>query len=277
MTTRLYGRDFREAVQLKIMRRIHFLRLMDLWNPKVTIIIPTVDRLELLLSRSLPSVFSQTYTNLEILVIGDGCSQIGSRPDFAYKDSRIRVINLPRATKTHLSAKDRWLVGPARPWNFGLRVATGDWILRLDDDDMLTRDAVRLRLDEAVEKRVEFVSTYKTIVAAGESVVDKGISVKSGYFGEMGSRLGPPRTRRDESLVPGTWLYASYLSFMRVDPNCYRKPHNRPNEIDLWIRMLQAGVSMSLLPVSTLSIYPRIFGGGLGSDAIFEPASIYVG
>src|SRR5689334_16475836 len=46
------------------------------WNqgdPLVSVIIPTYNRVELLMTRALPSVMAQTYKNVEIVVVFHGC------------------------------------------------------------------------------------------------------------------------------------------------------------------------------------------------------------
>lgn len=91
----------------------------------VSVIIP-VYQVEAYLERCLQSLLSQTYKNLEIILIDDGspdhCPTICD--DFAKKDSRIQVIH-----------QENQGVSMAR--NKGLDVASGDYILFVDSDDYL--------------------------------------------------------------------------------------------------------------------------------------------
>lgn len=91
-------------------------------NELISVIIPTYNRVELL-GRSIRSVLSQTYTNLELLIIDD-CSDDGTG-DFVkgLSDKRIRY---------HRNEKNLGLSGAK---NRGISLAKGNLVAFQDDDD----------------------------------------------------------------------------------------------------------------------------------------------
>lgn len=99
-------------------------------NEKVSVIIP-VYNVELFLEKLIISVISQTYKNIEIILINDGSSDNSGNicDDYAKKDSRIKIIH-----------KENEGVSKAR--NDGLKIASGDYITFVDGDDWLELDYV---------------------------------------------------------------------------------------------------------------------------------------
>ena len=99
-------------------------------QPLISIIIP-VYKVEPYLRRCLDSVISQTYTNLEIILVDDGspdnCPQICD--EYAAKDKRIVVIH-----------KKNGGLSDAR--NVGTSVSKGEYIYYLDSDDELPLDSI---------------------------------------------------------------------------------------------------------------------------------------
>ena len=91
--------------------------------PRVTVIIPTYNRSEVL-PFAIASVLEQTFTDFELLVIGDGCTDDSERVVTSIGDARVRWINIPRAG------------GQFGPNNEGLRQARGDFIAYLGHDDL---------------------------------------------------------------------------------------------------------------------------------------------
>lgn len=92
---------------------------------KISVIIP-VYNVALYLEECLNSVVSQSYTNLEILLIDDGSTDHSGAicDQFASIDSRIKVIHQKNA-------------GAAAAKNAGLRAATGAYLSFVDSDDYL--------------------------------------------------------------------------------------------------------------------------------------------
>lgn len=146
-------------------------------NPCVTIIIP-VYNVQDYIRECITSIQSQTYTNLDILIINDGTKDesINIIHDLIDSDDRIRVIN---QLNQGLSA--------AR--NTGIDNAKGDYIAMVDSDDkikplfierlletaqMTNADIVRgsfRDLDGNIPKG--WIADFQTPVTSGADVLDK--------------------------------------------------------------------------------------------------------
>ena len=61
-------------------------------NPTVSVIIPTYNRANLLI-RSISSVLNQTYTDLELIIVDDGSTDITRDIVKNFDDERIRYIS----------------------------------------------------------------------------------------------------------------------------------------------------------------------------------------
>src|SRR5580698_4528947 len=92
--------------------------------PRVTVIIPTYNYAEVL-PYSIGSVLRQTFTDFELLVIGDHCTDASESVVSAVADERVRWINL-KSNVGHQSG----------PNNEGLNQARGELIAYLGHDDL---------------------------------------------------------------------------------------------------------------------------------------------
>src|SRR6266446_6407030 len=93
-------------------------------DPSVSVIIPTYNWSSVL-PYSIGSVLRQTFTELEVLVVGDGCTDDSEAVVGRIGDPRVKWINLPTNTG-HQS----------EPNNEGLRQARGQFIAYLGHDDL---------------------------------------------------------------------------------------------------------------------------------------------
>lgn len=109
-------------------------------NPLVSVCISTYNRAKLLTERSLCSVLSQDYTNLEIIIVGDGCTDETEKLVTRIDDRRIRFVNLLQRGSYPESPLLRWMVAGTFAVNHALELAHGDFITHLDDDDEHSSD-----------------------------------------------------------------------------------------------------------------------------------------
>jgi glycosyltransferase involved in cell wall biosynthesis len=97
---------------------------MNTSPPQVSVIIPTYNWSSVL-PYSIGSALRQTFSDFELLVVGDGCTDDSEAVVKAVNDERVRWINLPVNTG-HQSG----------PNNEGLRQARGEIIAYLGHDDL---------------------------------------------------------------------------------------------------------------------------------------------
>jgi CDP-glycerol glycerophosphotransferase (TagB/SpsB family)/glycosyltransferase involved in cell wall biosynthesis len=134
---------------------------MDVPVPRFSVIVPAY-QVQAYLHACLESVLSQSYPDLELIVVDDCSPDVcGAIADeFAARDPRVRTVHLP----------DNRGLGPAR--NAGMERASGDYLVFLDGDDTLAPDAlgaVADRIKETGEPDVlvyDYARTYWT----GETV-----------------------------------------------------------------------------------------------------------
>ena len=148
-------------------------------------------------------------------------------------------MSVPRHQTYPPTAENHWLAGPVAPANAALDYCLGQWIARIDDDDVWWPGHIESLLKFAQDGDYEFVSSaYERVDASGREVI-------------WHDGLSPP--------IGGvqTWLYRSYLRFMKFKPDCWRKSWNRVNDTDLADRFRRAGVRIGWLPKVTARVEAR--------------------
>lgn len=116
------------------------------YNPLISILIPVYNIDRNYLSECLDSILNQRYSNFEVCIVDD-CSTnpetIQTLKEYEKKDSRIKVIR--RTKNGHI----------ARATNTALSIASGEFVALMDDDDIITEDALY--------QMVSVLNTDKTI------------------------------------------------------------------------------------------------------------------
>ncbi len=105
----------------------------------VSVIITTCKRPKVMVIRAINSVLSQTYFNLELIVVDDSPKDFEERQDIklyieSLTDSRIRLIQHEEN------------IGACAARNTGIKNAKGDFIAFLDDDDAWHDDKLELQV-----------------------------------------------------------------------------------------------------------------------------------
>ena len=109
----------------------------------VSVIIPAYN-IEDYIGRCLDSIISQTYKNLEIIVVDDGSRDYTGEilDNYAKKDRRIKVIH-----------KENGGVSSAR--NKGIEAAEGDYIGFIDGDDLIEPGMYKTLVDLLEEENAD--------------------------------------------------------------------------------------------------------------------------
>lgn len=127
----------------------------------ISVIIPVYNS-EVFLCRCMDSICSQTYTNLEIIVVNDGSTDNSSEilEKYAELDTRIQVICQKNS-------------GVSTARNTGLNVAKGEFVLFLDSDDWLDKETCEVAIQTLASENADVVlwSYTREYLAASKPVL----------------------------------------------------------------------------------------------------------
>lgn len=150
-------------------------------RPKISIIIPTYKPSELFFE-CLSSISVQSYDNFELIIILNGC-------DVPYESMiSIWINDLKLESKTQLIKVKEGGVSNAR--NIGIDNANGEYIMFVDDDDLITNDYISelvkgIKGDETLI--ISNISLYPIPADCGPSIAFENIS-KKGFKSLYASR-----------------------------------------------------------------------------------------
>jgi glycosyltransferase involved in cell wall biosynthesis len=114
-----------------------------LGTPLVSVVMSVYNE-ERWLPRSIESVLSQAYTNFEFIIVNNGSTDNSQSvlEYYASRDSRILILGCPG-------------VGLQKALNHGLKHVSGEYIVRMDADDMC--------LPERFARQVDFLNEHQEI------------------------------------------------------------------------------------------------------------------
>lgn len=130
-------------------------------KPKISVVVPVYNA-EKYLKKCVYSISSQSYSQLEIILIDDG--SLDSSLDICYelskKDSRIKVFSKENSGVSHTR-------------NLGIKKATGEYILFVDSDDFIDSSYISDLYNEMIKKNYDMLISGMTICDEQERIIRK--------------------------------------------------------------------------------------------------------
>jgi glycosyltransferase involved in cell wall biosynthesis len=210
--------------------------------PDVSVIIPTRNRWELLLSAALPAALAQDGVRLEVVVVDDGSDEPAPSAT-VLDDPRVRLLRVARSG------------GVAAARNAGIRDARGAWIAFLDDDDVWSPRKLRAQLDVLGTGAAQFAYCAAVLVdvRSGDT-----LPLRLPPTGELATWL------RSSSAIPAgaSNVLASADLVRRLDGFDERFHHLA--DWDLWLRLSDAADAAVCRDVL---VAERLHGGNMRTAA----------
>jgi glycosyltransferase involved in cell wall biosynthesis len=218
-------------------------------RPIVSVIIPAY-RASHDIREALDSVFSQTFSRFEVIVVNDGSPDT---PDLeaaiAPYRSQIRYIVQPNRG-----------AGAAR--NSALRVAVGKYVAFLDADDLWSTDCLHHQIS-FLQANAQFAAVYGDTMITGDS------PLAGRTFMETAPSIGEAdliALIEQRCNVPLSTVVARRKVVAAV--GCFDESLRRGQDFDLWLRIAAAGHQIGYQ--RTIVGTRRVHRGGLSGDAISE-------
>ena len=117
--------------------------------PKVSVVLPVYNG-EKYLAQAIESILIQTLGDFELIIVDDGSTDQSPRIINSFQDSRIRVLRQSNQRLAH-------------SLNNGIRASRGDYIARMDADDIAEKERLRLQ--------AEFLDEHSDYVLVGTNAL----------------------------------------------------------------------------------------------------------
>lgn len=184
--------------------------------PKVTVLMP-VHNAALFVGCAIESILSQSFRDFEFLIIDDGSTDGSQSTIRSYADSRIRFV------------QNEENLGVAETLNRGLEMAHGEYVARMDADDI----SMRRRL----EHQVRFMDAHPDVGVSGSWARLVGKYQGAVLRRPCGALCVCAALCLDNPLChPSAVIRRSILDFHRLR---YNPTYGRTEDFDLWSRIAE--------------------------------------
>lgn len=183
--------------------------------PKISVIMPAYNA-EKYIREAIDSILAQTYTDFEFIIIDDASTDATASIVESYTDERIRFFRNDNN------------MGVANTLNRGLDLAVGEYIARMDSDD--------ISLPERFAKQVEFMDTHPDVAVCGSGIEIFGAMSGRRTFSESSEQLKVDLLFSSCFAHPSVIMRASV-----VGPNAlhYDSAFSKMEDYDLWCRIAE--------------------------------------
>jgi glycosyltransferase involved in cell wall biosynthesis len=185
-------------------------------KPKITVLLP-VFNCELYIQLAVESILNQTYTDFELLIIDDASTDATLSILKKLDDSRIQLIEKPVNS------------GYTKSLNYGLQIAQGDYIARMDADD--------ISYPERFDQQIAYLEAHPEVVVCGTTYKivgnDKRITLPEDDEAiKIGLLWGNCISH------PSVLIRKKILDDYAIQYDTSKEP---AEDYDLWIRLLSLG------------------------------------
>jgi glycosyltransferase involved in cell wall biosynthesis len=201
-------------------------------NPLVSIILP-VYNCEKYIRKTIDSVLNQSYINYELLIIDDGSSDTTLKIVDGFKDHRIQVIRFE---------KNKGLI---EVLNYGINIAKGKYIARLDGDDIC--------LPTRLEKQVDWLEkNQKTAVVATQIIfINEDDETMENWHLDM--QTNTAKEIKKSMLWECCIAHPSVMMRSEIIKQYhYSAKQKHTEDYDLWLQILSDGYCIEKIPEQLL-------------------------
>jgi SAM-dependent methyltransferase len=242
-----------DAARAIVERRLYAVA-EDPWTsrePLVTVRVPTWHGHRTLVERTIPSVLSSEYGNLELVICSDGPDPEARAAVEKFTDPRVRYLELPARPAYPEHPWSLWECGGSHAANAAQQQARGTFIAPLDHDDAFTVDHIDALLSVAMRTGADLVY--------GQAMAENG----AGGWHTLGAEpLGP------DNVTHGAALYSARLAHVQLDPDCWLLDDK--GDLNMYRRMSETGAGVAFVPQVVLAHFREqsSFGAALDPAAI---------
>lgn len=192
-------------------------------TPLVSVIMSVYNTEEHFLRGAIDSMLAQTYKNIEFIIVDDASKPQCRKVLLSYQDKRIQILTNERN------------IGLTESLNRALDVCKGDYIARMDSDDV--------NLPDRIEKQVKYLETHGDIdvLACVTCVYDstENLRFAGGYRQFEQERIRIKLSLDNIEFTHPTVMFRT--SFLRKNSMRYDNAMKKAQDYNMWVRCIEIG------------------------------------
>ncbi|MBZ9689218.1 glycosyltransferase [Clostridium estertheticum] len=219
-------------------------------NPLVSVIIATYKRSHSL-KNAIDSLYHQTYTNVEIIVVDDNANEVEN-------DLAKSIVDSSGYNKSIKYIKNDFNKGSGETRNIGIRNARGDYVTFLDDDDIYLPNKIENQVKHMLEQKSDYCITDLMLYRENDKLLEyrRRCYIKSYDSNDLLKyHLMYHMTGTDSLMFKREYL---------LKVGCFA-PINISDEFYLMQRAISGGGKFSYLAACDLKAYIHFESDGLSS------------
>lgn len=206
-------------------------------QPKISVILSVYNQAKYL-PQAIASILRQTFSDFEFLIINDASTDSTPQIFKRYRDQRITIF-------TH-----RRRQGLASSLNYLIRHSRGEYLARMDADDIAHPKRLKIQLD--------YLTEHPHIAACGTSVDLIDAAGK-----KIGRKHYPPRITRPILMRYNPLIHPTVM--IRKEVCTYDTSLNGAEDYDLWLRL---GSQYQLANINQVLLAYRVNPRGISWDSL---------
>jgi len=190
---------------------------------KVTVVMAEYNTDERYLRQAIQSVLDQTYYNFEFIIVDDGGVNDLVSIVRGFNDERLKIIS------------NGGNKGFVYSLNNGISHAVGEYIVRMDTDDIIEKDRIAILYD--------FINKHPQYEVVSSRAMEFSGNIKYGIIGTTGEKKRKDVMRGDTPVHAAAIVKKSAFE----DIGGYKENYTRAEDLVLWCDMLLAGKRLYVL------------------------------
>lgn len=211
-------------------------------NPKISVVMPVYNG-ERYLKEAMESVLNQTFKDFEFIIINDGSTDSTEKIIQGFSDPRIVYLD------------NGGNLGLSRSFNRGIQVARGEYIARMDADD--------ISLPDRFEKQIKFLEANPQIGVLGSNIKIIGTN-------KIFKRPENHKAIKWQSLLSTPVVHPTVMARANIlKNNPYDDKLHNSEDYELWSRLIfekDAGFANLQEPLLLYRVFPKSFTQSLDPD-----------
>lgn len=181
--------------------------------PRVSVLMPMFNAAPFL-NEAIESILNQTYTDFEFIIIDDASTDNSISIAKSFGDERIVLV------------RKKENGGIIESLNVGLEMARGEYIVRMDSDD--------ISLPQRIERQVVFMDAHPEVGVCGTCIETIGLPNKAWHIETEDARIRIKLLRETHFCHPSVIMRNRIIQENKLR---YRYGYEHAEDYDLWVRI----------------------------------------